>query len=160
MPNQPIKRHKFLQPLSRDHHHGLLFCWKIRSGVKRGIEVSRMKGHLKWFWDTHLVAHFAEEEAVVFPILGNEDELIKQALCEHSELEKLFSQEDMDYEFLNYLQIALEKHIRFEERILFNKIQELATPDQLAKVEQHNAAEGEELDWEDDYWNWKKLESE
>ncbi len=155
MPNQPIKRHQALQPLSRDHHHGLLFCWKIRSGVKRGIDISRMKAHASWFWNSHLVSHFAEEEAVVFPILGMENELIKQAIAEHAELKKLFSQEEMDYEFLNYLQVALEKHIRFEERILFNEIQEVASPEQLAIVNQHNAAEQEELEWEDDYWNWK-----
>ncbi|MEB2785854.1 hemerythrin domain-containing protein [Algoriphagus persicinus] len=160
MPNQPIKRHLALQPLSRDHHHGLLFCWKIRSGVKRGIEVSRMQAHAVWFWNTHLVAHFAEEEGVVFPILGAENELIRQALAEHAELKKLFAQEEMDYEFLNYLQVALEKHIRFEERILFNQIQEVADPDQLAAVKQHIEAEEEELEWEDDYWNWKKVDTE
>lgn len=160
MPNQPIKRHLVLQPLSRNHHHGLLFCWKIRSGVKRGIAVSRMKAHANWFWDTHLVSHFEEEETVVFPILGKGNELIQQAIDEHAELKKLFSQEDIDYEFLNYLQVALEKHIRFEERILFNKIQEAASADQLAAVEQHITAEGEKLEWQDDYWNWKKPEIE
>ncbi|SFB03284.1 cation-binding protein [Algoriphagus aquimarinus] len=158
MPNLPIKRHVALQPLSRDHHHGLLFCWKIRSGVKRGIDTSRMEAHAAWFWNSHLKSHFAEEEELVFPILGNENELIQQALTEHAELKKLFSKEDMDYEFLNYLQIALEKHIRFEERILFNEIQDVATPQQLAMVDQHNAAEQDELEWEDDYWNWKKLD--
>lgn len=160
MPNQPIKRHQALQPLSRDHHYGLLFCWKIRSGVKRGIEVSRMKAHASWFWKTHLISHFEEEEALVFPILGKEDELVKQALAEHAELQQLFSQEEMDYEFLNYLQIALEKHIRFEERILFNQIQEKANAQQLIIIEQHNSADQDILEWEDDYWNWKKTETE
>lgn len=159
MPNQPIKRHLALQPLSRDHHHGLLFCWKIRSGVKRGIAITRMKAHAYWFWNTHLVSHFAEEEAVIFPILGKENELIKQALAEHAELKQLFSQEEMNYENLNYLQVALDKHIRFEERILFNQIQEVANPEQLKGITQYNTAEEEELEWEDDYWNWKKSEA-
>lgn len=160
MPNQPIKRHIALQPLSRDHHHGLLFCWKIRAGIKLGVDRSRMKAHAHWFWRTHLVSHFKEEEAVVFPVLGKENELIQQALAEHVELKKLFSEEEMDYEFLNYLQIALEKHIRFEERILFNQIQEVANPDQLAAIEKHNSSGEEKLDWEDEYWNWKKSEAE
>jgi iron-sulfur cluster repair protein YtfE (RIC family) len=159
MPNQPIKRHQALQPLSRDHHHGLLFCWKIRSGVKRGIDVSRIQAHALWFWNTHLVSHFAEEEEDVFPILEKDNELVHQALAEHVELKKLFSHKDMDYEFLNYLQVALEKHIRFEERILFNQIQEVATAAQLAAVEKNNKKEEEELEWSDDYWNWKKLEA-
>src|SRR5690606_10923423 len=29
---KPIKRNKDLQPFSRDHHHSLLLCWKIRTG--------------------------------------------------------------------------------------------------------------------------------
>ncbi|MEP0711000.1 hemerythrin domain-containing protein [Algoriphagus sp.] len=159
MPNQPIKRQKELQPLSRDHHHGLLFCWKIRSGVKRGKAVSRLKAHASWFWNTHLIPHFEEEERVVFPILGSENELVQQALAEHSELEKLFSQEEMDYEFLNYLQVAVEKHIRFEERILFNHIQEIADADQLAAVSRHNSEAKDVPEWEDDYWNWQKAET-
>lgn len=107
-----------------------------------------------------MVSHFKEEEAVVFPVLGKENELIQQALAEHVELKKLFSTSEMDYEFLNYLQIALEKHIRFEERILFNQIQEVANPDQLAAIEKHNSSVEEKLDWEDEYWNWKKSEAE
>ncbi len=160
MLNKPIKRNPVLQPLSRDHHQGLLFCWKIRSGVKRGIDVSRMKAHARWFWNSHLVSHFAEEEAVVFPILGNENELVQQAIAEHAKLKNLFSHEEMDYEFLNYLQVALEKHIRFEERILFNQIQEVANAAQLAAVENHNRSDEEVLEWSDDYWNWKKKEAE
>jgi iron-sulfur cluster repair protein YtfE (RIC family) len=155
MRNQPIKRHQVLQPLSRDHHHGLLFCWKIRSGIKRNIDVRRMKAHAYWFWKTHLIAHFAEEEAIVFPILGNENDLIYQALAEHEELKNLFSQQEMDYEFLIYLQVALEKHIRFEERILFNQIQEVANTEQLAALAKHNSEDKAALEWADDYWNRK-----
>ena len=33
----PIKRSEYLKPLSRDHHQGLLLCWKIRTGLKKGI---------------------------------------------------------------------------------------------------------------------------
>jgi iron-sulfur cluster repair protein YtfE (RIC family) len=119
-----------------------------------------MQGHATWFWKTHLIAHFADEEAVVFPVLGKDNELIQQALAEHAELKKLFSTAEMDYEFLNYLQIALEKHIRFEERILFNEIQEVANADQLASIEKHNSSGEEKLDWEDEYWIWKKSDPE
>jgi len=38
-PKKPIKRDKVLQPLSHDHHQGLLLCWKIRTGIKKGIEL-------------------------------------------------------------------------------------------------------------------------
>ncbi|CDF79955.1 hypothetical protein BN863_22430 [Formosa agariphila KMM 3901] len=32
---KPLKRHKSLQPLSRDHHHGLLLAWKIRADLRK-----------------------------------------------------------------------------------------------------------------------------
>ncbi|WP_241739476.1 hypothetical protein [Aestuariibaculum marinum] len=32
---KPLKRHKALQPLSREHHYGLLLTWKIRTGFKK-----------------------------------------------------------------------------------------------------------------------------
>jgi iron-sulfur cluster repair protein YtfE (RIC family) len=88
--------------------------------------------------------------------LGKDNKLIQQALAEHVVLEKLFSTVEMDYEFLNNLQIALEKHIRFEERILFNEIQEVANADQRAAIEKHNSSGEEKLDWKDEYWIWKK----
>jgi len=31
--NQPIKRHVALQPVSREHHYGLLLSWKIRDSL-------------------------------------------------------------------------------------------------------------------------------
>ena len=34
---KPQKRHKALQPLSREHHHGLLLSWKIRTGFSKDI---------------------------------------------------------------------------------------------------------------------------
>jgi len=41
--SNPIKRNEALKPLSRDHHHGLLLCWKIRQGIKLNIEPERIK---------------------------------------------------------------------------------------------------------------------
>lgn len=153
---KPIKRHSSLQPLSRDHHHGLLFCWKIRAGIKRHIEIDRLQKHIKWFWNEHLIEHFAEEEQMVFPILDAEHPHIIKALEEHRQLKSLFGAESYDVQSLDELQKKLDEHIRFEERVLFNEIQEQATPEQLKVVEAHNAAEGDEEEYEDDYWTWNK----
>lgn len=43
---KPIKRHTALKPLSREHHHGLLLSWKIREGLKRNIEIPRIKKYI------------------------------------------------------------------------------------------------------------------
>ena len=83
MTENPIKRHKALQPLSRDHHHGLLLSWKIRQGFKNGIDPERMMVYVRWFWDAHLLRHFELEEKQIFPVLGNDNPMVKRALREH-----------------------------------------------------------------------------
>lgn len=150
--SQPIKRHESLQPLSRDHHHGLLLCWKIREGFKRHIQPERMKRYTDWFWKTHLVSHFETEENYLFPILGNDQELVKQALTEHRRLKNLFEQETDVSETMSLIEHELEQHIRFEERILFNEIQKKATAEQLALCEKHHHGPETQETWQDEFW--------
>ncbi len=131
----PQKRDKALQPLSREHHHGLLLCWKIRTGIKKNIEPQRIKMYLDWFWLSYLKPHFENEELYVFPVLGNENELVKQALAEHRELKRLFESENDLHKSIGLIEEELEKHIRFEERVLFNEIQAVANSEQLLQIQ-------------------------
>lgn len=133
--SKPIKRTKALQPLSRDHHHGLLLCWKIRQGIKLNVEPERIKKYLDWFWMSYLKPHFEIEEQFVFPILGNGNKLVKQALAEHRKLKRLFENKEDLRKSISLIEEELEKHIRFEERVLFNEIQSVATNDQLLQIE-------------------------
>ena len=132
--NTPLKRDPALRHLSHDHHHGLLLCWKIRQGFKLGIEPARMKNYCEWFWTSYLAPHFEEEEKVIFPILPEDDPLIKQVLSEHKRLRKLFSSWENPEKTLGQIEEELEKHIRFEERILFPVVQEKATSEQLEAI--------------------------
>lgn len=150
--SQPIKRHVSLQPLSRDHHHGLLLCWKIREGFKKQIDPVRIKRYADWFWQTHLAEHFRIEEAYVFPVLGSDHPHVQQAIKEHRSLEQLFAQTTDVSQTLSQLEAELEKHIRFEERVLFNEIQEVATAEQLAACERHHNAGADVTAWEDEFW--------
>jgi len=59
---KPIKRHESIQPLSRDHHHGLLLSWKIRSGISKGVDINRIKKYADWFYTNHIKPHFGIEE--------------------------------------------------------------------------------------------------
>ena len=36
---KPLKRSKELAPLSREHHDGLLFAWKIKQGLANGTPI-------------------------------------------------------------------------------------------------------------------------
>lgn len=131
---KPLKRHPALQPLSHDHHQGLLLCWKIRQGFKLGIEPSRIKTYCEWFWENHLQSHFEEEEKVIFPVLSAQNSLVKQALSEHKRLRNLFSNWENLELTLGQIEEILEKHIRFEERIFFPAVQEIATQSQLEEI--------------------------
>lgn len=135
MENKPLKRHSVLQPLSREHHHGLQLCWKIRTGFKKEIETLRIRNYVVWFYENHLLPHFMIEEKYIFPILGNDNDLIKRALSEHRKIKRLVLSETELYKSLNSLEEVLESHIRFEERILFNEIQSVATNEQLQKIQ-------------------------
>jgi len=128
---KPIKRNESLQPLSRDHHHSLLLCWKIRTGFTREVAVERIKHYADWFFAHHIRPHFEMEEKYLFPILGNSNQLIQKARAEHRRLNRLFNDNDDIPKSLSLIEEELERHIRFEERILFNEIQKVATQKQL-----------------------------
>lgn len=149
----PIKRDESLQPLSREHHHGLLLCWKIRTGYKKEIQESRIQAYAYWFYRNHLIPHFEVEETYVFPVLGNDHSLVKRALGEHRKLRRLFEGLNDESKNLVLIEEMLEAHIRFEERVLFNEIQKVASPAQLEEVgEKHSAHLEVEGEWEDEFW--------
>lgn len=149
---KPIKRHIALQPLSREHHQGLLLSWKIREGLKRNIEPKRIKKYVDWFWENHLQEHFEFEEAYLFPILGRADNMVKRAKKEHRRLKRLFNSQERVGINLSLIEEELVAHIRFEERVLFNEIQKIADKEQLALLEISHQHLSTAEDWKDEFW--------
>lgn len=150
--SKPIKRHKSLQPLSYEHHHSLLLCWKIRTGFSKGVEVERIKKYADWFFENHIQPHFEVEEIYFYPILGNEHVLVKKALSEHRRLTRLFESKDEIEKSLSLIEEELESHIRFEERVLFGEIQNIATEEQLKRVAEKHTDEKFQENTEDEFW--------
>ncbi len=150
---KPIKRHEALKPLSREHHFGLLLCWKIRQGFKKEVEPDRIKKYLDWFRIKYLDPHFEAEEKFIFPVLGNEHPMVKRALAEHLRLRQLFDEEVEVPKALKRIEEELDLHIRFEERELFNEIQQTASPGQLKEIEErHGEISFSDDEWEDQFW--------
>lgn len=133
---KPLKRHESLKPFSREHHQGLLLGWKIRKGLKSGVAIERIKKYNDWFFENHLKPHFDDEEKYMFPILGEDHDMIKKALSDHRRLSRLFSEENDLEKTVNQIEEELDRHIRFEERELFQVIQEQATPEELQKIDE------------------------
>lgn len=152
MESKPLKRHKALQPLSREHHHGLLLSWKIRSGFSKNVSANRMKIYADWFFENHLIPHFQLEETEIFTILDAENELVKKALADHRRLKRLFTEKEDAKKSLSKIEEELEQHIRFEERILFPEIQKVATEKQLQHIAKIHQPESFEDNLTDEFW--------
>lgn len=149
---KPLKRAEELRYLSHDHHHGLLLCWKIKTGFAKGISAERIKKYCCWFFENYLKHHFEVEEAVVFPVLGSNHPDVQRALGEHQKLIELFENRDEVEKKLNEIKEFLNAHIRFEERVLFPKVQETATLEQLQKIKQADDEEVFIENSEDVFW--------
>lgn len=156
---KPIKRSAELAPLSRDHHSGLLLCWKIKTGIQKGISAGRITDYVLFYYKNHLEEHFSEEEKYIFPLLPADHEMRIRAYKEHesivSQIQALASGKNINYVTLEQLEALLNSHIRFEERQLFPYIEQMPDKDSLVKAGDIIAALHEGITepvWDDEFW--------
>src|SRR5262245_17573787 len=112
-----MKRNENIVPLSRDHHNGLLFSWKIRKGISKNIDKERIRKYVQYFWEDHLQKHFEEEESLLFNKIQHE--LCDKAYADHAQIRSLIEEiitGDVPLEKYASLADILDEHIRFEER--------------------------------------------
>lgn len=152
---KPIKRSKELAPLSREHHDGLLFAWKIKQGVANGTPVETLCNYTRWFWSNHIKPHFKDEEKVLVKYLPTDNPLVQQMLKEHAQIRDLVISLDKEPD-LNSLQLLAEfinNHIRFEERELFAYAEEVLNPEQLQEIYIDLSDESHcDTAWTDEFW--------
>lgn len=136
MSDKPLKRNENIQPLSREHHYGLLFCWKVRTGLKKEVDVNRIKRYVEYFYHSHLKPHFKEEETLLFNKVKHE--LCDDAQKDHWEISELVSKilsgENDIRSNLVELSNKVDDHIRFEERKLFPFLEETLTEADLTMI--------------------------
>jgi hypothetical protein len=152
---KPIKRSKQLTPLSKDHHDGLLFAWKIGQGIKNGAPVNIISEYVQWFWKNHLAEHFREEEQILAPHLPADNELLTQMLDDHQEIEAMvhISENIPDPSLLQNLAQAIDDHIRFEERQLFPYAEKLIPERDLNLIYEQLSKEPVKCEkWEREFW--------
>ena len=112
-----MKRHPHLVRLSREHHAALRVGRHLLAG---GAAAELRAEHVA------LVAHFAEEERELAPLLdtGGHGALAARLRAEHVHLTSLFAAA-VDGEREAAAGQALIAHVRFEERELFPAIETL-----------------------------------
>lgn len=161
--DKPIKRSKELIQLSRDHHDGLLLCWKIRTGIKNDIAEERILSYVLHFFDANLREHFRQEEEIVFSLLPDKDQMKAEALAQHDILygmaETMKKPHAEQKKLLVQFADELDNHIRFEERQLFPYIEANAQKEKLQiagnKIDELHQQHADLL-WEDEFWIKKK----
>ena len=156
---KPLKRSKELAPLSREHHDGLLFVWKIRQGLANGTSLTAMCNYAKWFWKNHIKPHFKDEEKVLIQYLPADNPLVIQMIDEHKQIRDMILTLDKEPEkkLLEQLADFLNNHIRFEERELFVYAEKALSIEQLNNIYQQLASESFcDTEWKDEFWARKK----
>jgi hemerythrin-like domain-containing protein len=135
----PLKRSEELQPLSRQHHNGLLFCLLLQKGISREADVEVMKDFVQHFWYKDLLHHFELEERYLDPLKNQysvlEPDLIRM-MNEHYEVKNIINEISLNptYRSIDELRKQLDDHIRFEERHLFPLIEQTITYDQRERI--------------------------
>ncbi|HEY8689314.1 MAG TPA: hemerythrin domain-containing protein [Chitinophagaceae bacterium] len=131
----PIKRDENIKWLSKEHHFGLLACWKINKGITWGIGIDRIKKYIIFFWENNLQQHFKEEEELLFNVI--DDDKINTAIEQHTSIrEKINALYNSHADTLLLQQFAeeLNDHIRYEERILFPFLEKALPQNELQQI--------------------------
>lgn len=145
-----------LAPLSREHHDGLLFAWKIKQGIEKKAPLDVMRKYTLWYWKHHIKPHFFQEEKILLPNMPAGHPLAVRMLEEHDQIRELILGLDdvADMRSLVILTDLLNLHIRFEERELFAYLEKELKPEQLDviyKQLEKNPVHFEE-EWKDEFW--------
>jgi hemerythrin-like domain-containing protein len=142
-----MKRHSSLAILSREHHGALILAQILKKGaaVYKGLPTD-LNGKAEYatrFYRNELVKHFEEEEQVVIKkIKGlnvDLDKLASEIAEEHKRLRSSFESIKNANDLATHLDelgVALDQHIRKEERKFFPLIQELCSEKMLSEIEQ------------------------
>jgi len=138
----PIERHEALAPLSRDHYGGLVQAQHLKKAADAD-DVARRKAVAEFVdaWDTQIAPHFADEERLLAGLTQSNDR--DRLMEEHRHIRSLADkarelrrQTDPAADQIRHIGETLEKHIRWEERELFVRLQQELTEGQLASLAQ------------------------
>jgi iron-sulfur cluster repair protein YtfE (RIC family) len=132
-------RDRNLIPLSRQHQHALALCVRIDRASPIGqADLAAWQAELAQLFQSEIGFHFAAEEQVLFPAARKFPELaslVGELLADHVALREFFMKTDaceMSAPDLSAFGQQLSAHIRKEERLLFERMQELMNREELA----------------------------
>lgn len=134
------------------HHKTLFFCWNIRTGIDKNVELNRIVDYVNWYGEKILFPKMEIEEKLLFSILSDDNYLVKRAIKEHRRLRRLFKIGTNPMKNLIYIEEEVDLHIRFEERNILAEIENVATQKQLKAINDALGKLPTNADWKDRFW--------
>ncbi|GAA3927164.1 hypothetical protein GO495_05210 [Chitinophaga oryziterrae] len=130
-----MQRHTTLIPLSQEHQRLLFVCRYLKKDAAPyegfPLETDAKLAYIVKVFQEVMVPHIQKEEYLFELCLGKNEEidtLINELTREHSLISRMYSAltdtTDM-IDAMDLLARSLEEHIRKEERVFFEKVQEL-----------------------------------
>ena len=134
-------RDKSLMPLSHQHQHALALCVRIdRASPIAEKDLSPWLTEIGQLFQNEIQFHFVAEENVLFPAACKFNELVhlvEDLRSDHDWLRVHFEKarsHAMTGEEVRALAERLSAHVRKEERLLFERLQQLMTVEELAGI--------------------------
>lgn len=142
----PLVREPVLAPFSRDHYTGLVQSSRLRKAPPDRAEAcARLATDFIDAWDHEIANHFDDEERLLLELMCDADR--QRLLNEHGQIRYLArcirAERDRghaDSATLRAMGDLLESHIRWEERDLFNRLQQALSDEQRRHLATRTAA--------------------
>lgn len=132
-----MKRHPSLQPLSDDHHRALVLARRLgrASSGTESTDLEALSRDVARQFEAELEPHFRVEERWLLPALEarGAERLAARTAEDHARLGDLVRGRWTRHT-AERVGTLLEKHVRFEERVLFPKAEGLLSNAELASV--------------------------
>lgn len=134
-------RDRNLIPLSHQHRRALLLCVRIDRASPIGeSSLAEWQAEIARHFQSEIRIHFAAEEHVLFPAARKFPALVplvEELLLDHFMLRESFAKAEaqtMSTADVSAFGQQMSAHIRKEERQLFQRIQELMSQQELARL--------------------------
>ena len=136
-----MKNNVTLEVLSHQHNNDRQKCQQILGEIKKQGNKESVKKEIITFWNTNLKKHVDAEESVLIPFLAKHQfnhEYLTVLKREHDTIRTLAQRiplhEDGIYLYKAFLTLV-EQHSYFEEEVVFKKMQEDISAQELAVLD-------------------------
>lgn len=156
-----MKRDSRLETLSWEHHHGLVVAFRLQRGLEKKAGTEILREYLLHIWGSALAHHFWQEEQTLLPALdalSEGNQLLGLMVDDHRDFRQMIRKieghpANLGAE-LSAFANKLNKHIRFEERLLFPYIENHVPAPQLKTIGEflHEKHVSVNICWTDEFW--------